>query len=329
MRWELHRKGERISNVSRILGIPRSTVDLIVIRFRDRGSVENTKRSGRPSLISDREYRRLERIVKRDRRAALNDITVRFNENRDRRVCSKTIKRRLREHGFKRGIYKKKVVVKTVNRVKRVSWCREKRWKSVQNFWQCVIFSDESQVCVGQDHRVYVWRKADEGWRPDLVGRRAQPSFQVMVWGCICFEGVGTLTRVDGNINANKYINILEDNIWPVITRHFPRNNYLFQDDNAPVHRARVVKEYTARNRLKCMSWPAQSPDINIIENVWLYIKRKLQVRVNFINSSQDLYNEILRIWQDIDVEYIRSLYKTLPKRIQSVIRLKGHFTKH
>jgi hypothetical protein len=40
-----------------------------------------------------------------------------------------------------------------------------------------------------------------------------------MVWGCICYNGVGTLTKVEGNINADKYISILEDNIWPVISR--------------------------------------------------------------------------------------------------------------
>ena len=28
----------------------------------------------------------------------------------------------------------------------------------------------------------------------------------VMFWGCVCFNGVGTLTSVDGNINTDKYI---------------------------------------------------------------------------------------------------------------------------
>jgi hypothetical protein len=58
-------------------------------------------------------------------------------------------------------------------------------------------------------------------------------------WGCIIFNGVGTLATVNGNINAAKYIEILEENLWPVIVRHYPEENYIFQDDNAPVHRAR------------------------------------------------------------------------------------------
>ena len=122
---------------------------------------------------------------------------------------------------------------------------------------------------------------------------------------------------------------MLDESLRPVLIRHFPRNDYLFQDDNAPVHRARIVKEYTARNHIKCMSWPPQSPDINIIENIWLHIKKKLNSKITRINSNEDLFSEIKRIWQDITTTFIKKLYKSLPKRILNVIRLKGILTKY
>ena len=56
--------------------------------------------------------------------------------------------------------------------------------------------------------------------------------------GCMCFAGVGTLIHVDGNINAQKYISIIDNNLWPVIARHFSTENHILMDDNAPVHRA-------------------------------------------------------------------------------------------
>ena len=147
--------------------------------------------------------------------------------------------------------------------------------------------------------------------------------------GCICWHGVGTLSQVTGIINSEKYKDILEDNIWPVIVRHFPDNNYLFQDDNAPVHRSRLLQQYKAENSFKSISWPAQSPDINIIEIIWLYIKRKLQFRHHVINSNDELFHEIKKIWMDIPASYVQSLFLSIPRRIMSVIRLKGHLTKY
>ena len=72
--------------------------------------------------------------------------------------------------------------------------------------------------------------------------------------GCICWYTEGTLTCITGNINSEKYETILEDNIWPVTARLFPDNQYLFQDDNAPIHRSRELQEYKTRNNLKSIS---------------------------------------------------------------------------
>jgi hypothetical protein len=95
-----------------------------------------------------------------------------------------------------------------------------------------------------------------------------QNPVSVMIWGCISWYGPGTLCKVQDNINAQKYINILDNHLWPVIARHFPAHNYVFQDDNAPVHRAHVEQEYKHANNIRGMVLPAQSPDINIIETV-------------------------------------------------------------
>ena len=150
-----------------------------------------------------------------------------------------------------------------------------------------------------------------------------------MFWGCITHEGVGTFTEVDGNINSQKYINILDTHLWPVIARHFPNNNYLFQDDNAPVHSSLATRQWKTENNIRCLTWPSQSPDINIIENVWRTIKIKLQRRVNDIQNRGELIRVVKEIWQSLPLHYIQSLYASIPRRLRHVIQSKGHATKY
>ena len=57
-----------------------------------------------------------------------------------------------------------------------------------------------------------------------------------MFWGCICYEGVGTLVTIDGNIDSRKYVKVLDENLWPVVCKNFAGKQFIFQDDNAPVH---------------------------------------------------------------------------------------------
>ena len=63
------------------------------------------------------------------------------------------------------------------------------------------------------------------------------------VLGCISYYAVVTLTPVEGNMNTEKYISVLDDNIWPVIARHFSNRLWIFQEDNAACHASVRAKE--------------------------------------------------------------------------------------
>jgi hypothetical protein len=68
---------------------------------------------------------------------------------------------------------------------------------------------------------------------------------------------------------CEKYINILDDNLWPVIAQHFPTSPYIFQEDNAPCHESRRTNQWKTENDIPTLEWPPQSPDLNIIENAF------------------------------------------------------------
>ena len=69
-----------------------------------------------------------------------------------------------------------------------------------------------------------------------------QASVFQMVWVCISDQGVGGLHFVQGTVNVQMYIFILEEKLLPTIRDHFTSvQNVLFQYDSAPCHRAKLV----------------------------------------------------------------------------------------
>jgi len=140
---------------------------------------------------------------------------------------------------------------------------------------------------------------------------------------------VGTLVPIDGNIDSRKYVDVLDAHLWPVVCKHFAGKHFIFQDDNAPVHRSIFTHQWKSENGLSSVTWPAQSPDINIIENVWKVIKLHVQKDLSAIQSRQDLIKSVLSAWSKVHQTYIRQLYASIPWRIRSVIAQKGFITKY
>ena len=120
------------------------------------------------------------------------------------------------------------------------------------------------------DNRVVIWRRPSEEWTPPFLNPVRGVRVSLKIWCCITYEGVCALTVVDGNINTQSYIEVIDYFVWPVITRHLPDDNYVLQDDNGHIHRTRVVKEYMEEAYLHGKKWPAHSLDLNIIENIYV-----------------------------------------------------------
>ena len=88
----------------------------------------------------------------------------------------------LHSEGYKRRLAKKKMVVREVNRKKRVKWCKQRRSRTVDNYWKKVIFSDDSQIVLGTNNPgVYIWRKYDEKYIPHLICSRSERKIRLMV----------------------------------------------------------------------------------------------------------------------------------------------------
>ena len=316
-----------------VTDIQARTVQKFLKRVRERGSVENLPRSGRKRKTTVRDDMCLLRSIKKNRRQTLKDATNRFNTRTECGVSCRTIKRRLSENGYKRCVVSKKTTVSQINREKRSRFCRQRIHWTVDNQWSSIIFSDETKIVLGNNNKVYVWRTTDERLRPECLGLRGDRETtckaSIMFWGCVSSYGVGTLKAVDGNMNSEKYIGVLDECLWPVIVRHFTNRRWVFQEDNAPCHVSARSNEWKQNNDIETLPWPPQSPDLNIIENVWKVLKIRVQRRANEIRNADDLKHVVQDTWSNLPLVYIRSLYQSLPRRIRTVLRFRGHITKY
>ena len=133
------------------------------------------------------------------------------------------------------------------------------------------------------------------------------------MWGCFSGKGLGPLVKVDGKMNRLDYINILEKNLLPFIQSKHCKQPYAFQDDNAPVHTAKDVKNWITQKKIKILpDWPSQSPDLNPIEHLWHELERRLRKRSvhlkNFYKLEEALQEEWKRIPSETYINLIESI---------------------
>ena len=108
--------------------------------------------------------------------------------------------------------------------------------------------------------RVYVRRKIGEVFSYNCT----TPTFKknergLMIWGCMCVNGVGQIVLVNGKMDSRVYLNILKEVALPE-GRRLIGDNFVFQQDNATIHTSTIVKQYLSEQQVTVLEWPPQIP---------------------------------------------------------------------
>ncbi|KAG1157973.1 hypothetical protein G6F36_014198 [Rhizopus arrhizus] len=130
-----------------------------------------------------------------------------------------------------------------------------------------------------------------------------------MLWSAITYAGVGWMCKINGNMHKKLHKEILEDELERTI-------------------KYGVIKEYFQKQSYTVLQWPAQSPDLNPIENMWSLLKRRLNDYETAPKGMNELYERVTKVWYDhMKPEECQKVIESMPQRIHKCIQNKGRWT--
>ena len=217
----------------------------------------------------------------------------------------------------------KKPALTPAHRKRRREWAeRHALWTDED--WNQVLFSDESSIELHSTRKkMGVYRKAAQRMDPKCLVGSVKQSPNLMVWGCFGNGRLGQLSFIDGTMDSTSYIRILRPALPAAKREVFDGGDFVFQQDNASCHKSRMTMRWFQRHNFQVLDWPAQSPDLNPIENLWATLKRKVDAKRPFKNMAA-LREAAKAAWSEIGEDELCNLLSSMPLRVRLVREAKG-----
>ena len=243
LKW-LSVNGIKQVEIAAELGISQSAVSKCL---RNMGS--NRQNCGRKRSTSERDDRQLARLAKKNRFCSSKRLAGMWKET-GVEASDRTAHGRLHEQGFRCRIPAVKPFLNGRQRQKRLKWCREKKdWTTEQ--WSSVMFSNESKFVISFGNKgPWVWRKKGERNMngTQMAASSEMWSFhnQLWFWGAMSAAGVSDLCFLKSSVNAAVYQDILEYFMVPAADQLFGDDEFIFQQDLAPLCKNPLCKIHTS-----------------------------------------------------------------------------------
>ncbi|GFX65501.1 transposable element Tcb2 transposase [Trichonephila clavipes] len=290
-------EGRKITDVAREFDIAYSVVSRLWKSFKTTGMCSRRHGGGRVRSTTPAEDRYIVLSAKRNRRTTAQQVANQFLAASGKQISRKTVARRLRGGGL---YARRPVVCVPLTRQPRTAllqWCREHSNCTEQD-WACVLFSDERKGPISDMQYHGVGRHHDQ-WPHALH------------------------VVANGTMTGQRYI----DEVLLPHVRLFHGavgDKFVFMDDNATCHRTLAVQNCLDSEGIQRLVWPARSPDLNPIENVWDALGRQVAGRNYPPTNKNTLIRALTEEWDKLPQQLLDSVVQSMVRRVECCITLHG-----
>lgn len=281
---------------------------------------------GCPLKVTPAAARHLVRLVTNGNSCTARQAAQRYQSVTGDALSPETVCRTLRDAGLKAKTKVKKPALPKHLRDAWVSFARAHRHWTVED-WKHVMWSDETKFNrLGSDGQQWVWIRPGQELSDSAIQQTAHSGGgSIIVWGCFMWDGPGYATKIEDTMTKEVYVEVLEDEMMKSL-EYYGREveDIIFQQDNAPAHKSHLARNWLADHGFEVLDWPARSPDLNPIENLWSHIKRKLGEYEHPPRGMIELWERVQVEWEKIQPRVCENLIKSMPNRMKEVIKRKG-----
>ena len=308
--------------------VPAVTIRKWIRQIKTKGNLNTFKGAKKPPKFTERAVRALKIAAIQNKDETIAQIGERANFD----GCHETIVKYLKKEGIESVVAAKVPLLNERQVIKRLQFVDLNDAKGL-NYWKTWTFSDESSFwldCSKGQRRIVIRR--NERYLPrNVVGKKQGGGGKLMIWSHISWDGIGPLIFIEGGIDSNLYMEILNLTVLPHLLDRLDQTGVpqSFQDDGASCHDANDVIDFCAEKGINRPCWPPCSPDMNPIEYLWGWVNDKLTRLPHKPQNIEELKEKLIELWGEITVDQVRNLYRGMPGRLESLRRARGWNTHH